>query len=309
MMAICIIMYMVSTAHWAVIVGWWCETSTTLQESLLSGITVSLIHESAACSSVITPYPQNLQWAHSIPLPTCALMALLTVNVILSDAIVLFRASVLAGTNQVVRPVSILLFSLLFGLSVWNSYSTCATRSGTASVCSFCSTSGVIMVVTSLALNVWATGIVGCKALQFKRTVKTHLTHPETSRLRPEKMLSIIIDSGVLYCALWTVVMIGEFIEPLSDAIIISLQESSLIQLVGMYPTILVAVASFDRLRGDRPVRALHPSAGSRQFSALSPSSVQRTISGQPSGQARVVIDLDTAHETSEARKQLSVVR
>lgn len=76
-----------------------------------------------------------------------------------------------------------------------------------------------------------------------------------------------------------------------------------------MYPTILVAVASFDRLRGDRPVRALYPFAESRQSSALSPSSVQHTISGQPSGQARVVIDLDTAHETSEARKQLSVVR
>ena len=98
------------------------------------------------------------------------------IQIVLSDAIVLFRACMIWTCNHVIRTISALLFFLLLGerlqslrhdrylrvlgFSGYNIYLTCASRLGTAVLCSFCSSTGAIVVAISLALNVWATAVV-----------------------------------------------------------------------------------------------------------------------------------------------------
>ncbi|KAI0084286.1 hypothetical protein BDY19DRAFT_971989 [Irpex rosettiformis] len=254
MMAVCIVMYMVSTAHWGISVGWWQKTSQSQERRLLTGIESALTDRGTTCSSFVTPqYEEAYGWAE-MPLPTCALMALVAVNVILSDAIVLFRACTILDAKRAVRAISVVLFVILLGTSLYNIYTTCAIF---GMMCSFCSFSGIMVVSTSFVLNVWATAIVGYKACVHKRTVKNFFAQGDNTRVRPERVLTFIVDSGLLYCTLWTIVMISEFTGGLGS-VILSLQNACLIQLVGMYPTILVTAVAFERLQGSQASLVTH---------------------------------------------------
>ncbi|KAI0084288.1 hypothetical protein BDY19DRAFT_540886 [Irpex rosettiformis] len=260
MMAVCIIMYMVSTAHWGTSVRWWQETSQSQEGRLLTSIESALTGRETTCSSFVTPqYKADLGWVRSLSLPTRALTALLTVNVILSDAIVLFRACTILDGKRAVRAISVVLFVILLGFSGYNIYVTCVGRFGTAAMCSFCSYGGVMVVSASWVLNVWATAIVGYKACVHKRMVRNFFAQADNTRVRPERVLTIIVDSGLLYCALWTIVMASELIVgPAGSVILLSLQNGCLIQLVGMYPTILVTAAAFERLQGSQADLVTH---------------------------------------------------
>ncbi|KAI0093035.1 hypothetical protein BDY19DRAFT_921665 [Irpex rosettiformis] len=111
----------------------------------------------------------------------------------------------------------------------------------------------------SLALNLWATFAIGYKAWIHKSVIKKYLS-AGGKRTQSEKILLLLIDSGLLYCALWAVVTAGEFqywrgsfdfAEP-GMPITAYLQDGALIHLVGIYPTVLVIMFSLQRSQSNK---------------------------------------------------------
>ncbi|KAI0757851.1 hypothetical protein BC629DRAFT_1598244 [Irpex lacteus] len=206
MIAICMFMYAMATVHWGLTFGWWRKASRRNEDSYLGSIRSISAGDSnytAVCAErddedlVVATFGDSYYLTFSSP-PTCAPGSILMINVILSDAIVLFRACTIWGRKRTTTGVSITLFALLLiaaGVNIWSSC-------GFSSICTFCGPVGLPAACMSFMLNVWATAIIAYKAWAHKRVIKSYLTTGST-RTRAEKLLGLFVDSGALYSALW----------------------------------------------------------------------------------------------------------
>ncbi|KAI0809104.1 hypothetical protein BC629DRAFT_1482011 [Irpex lacteus] len=193
MISVCVTMYAAATAHWVVMFDWLQKTSSLQEEFLLNSIQHSAI--AALCPTPQEFNPDSPLFFNLPVLPSCAPTAFLSVNVILSDALVLYRARVIWPRNIVVQLVSSLLFLWLLEKSA---------------ECNFCNSNGVPVIGVSFILNLWATFLIGYKAWEHKQVIKSYLTKGNT-RTRSEKVLGLLIDTGLLYSALWVIVLAGTF--------------------------------------------------------------------------------------------------
>ncbi|KAI0310297.1 hypothetical protein OF83DRAFT_1178704 [Amylostereum chailletii] len=122
---------------------------------------------------------------------------------------------------------------------------------------------GAAAFVLSWATNMWSTTLISYKAWRHRRLITGNL-RSRSIRSQAEKVMMLFVESGVLYCALWSVlvayILIREFGFGREFSIdtpkwrftdrIDELEENGLIHLIGMYPTILVALVSLQKLRG-----------------------------------------------------------
>ncbi|KAI0747353.1 hypothetical protein BC629DRAFT_1560484 [Irpex lacteus] len=279
MLALCLVMYTMATVHWGLTFGWWRAASQKNAERFSSIILDASRNHSAytfMCGVFDTGEIDPIHtgdvdpsmnhgdsyWLDFSSPPPCAPASMLTTNVILSDAVVLFRACAIWSHKRTINTISVVLFTLLLvssGLNLWHSCSgvefTFEGLGNPDSGCPFCDKLwGLPAVCTSLVLNIWATAVIGCKAWTHKRIIKTYLTTGNT-RTRAEKVLALLVDSGALYSALWAFLMIVMLTLPWAATY---LQIASLVQLVGMYPTILVIAISIENFMGSETIRTLH---------------------------------------------------
>ncbi|KAI0313843.1 hypothetical protein OF83DRAFT_1175289 [Amylostereum chailletii] len=158
-----------------------------------------------------------------------------------TDAIVVWRAWVICErrTRIFIPPFFFLL--ALIGVSIasivlsyrWFLFTD--TSVGDASLIN----GGVSWILTILT-NVWATAAVGVRAWSHRQFIKKQLGEG-TARSKAEKMLALLIESGALYICVWIVYILvyfgpSEVAKLTFDAIII--------QLVGIYPTLVIALTS-----------------------------------------------------------------
>jgi hypothetical protein len=81
MIATCLIMYAMATAHWTIILGWLNKMSSGVQETLVSCLVNALDGEQTSCTpSSSSPYELR-RLADSQLVPTCAPTVMLAVNV------------------------------------------------------------------------------------------------------------------------------------------------------------------------------------------------------------------------------------
>ncbi|EIM89207.1 uncharacterized protein STEHIDRAFT_154886 [Stereum hirsutum FP-91666 SS1] len=105
--------------------------------------------------------------------------------------------------------------------------------------------------VLSLSTNLVATGLIGFKAWRYRRTIKVNLGDTSVhSRTSAPKIMLLLIESGVLYCLFW-MLLIGmnvsfatEVTMNLNVRFTGSILQDASVQLSGIYPiTIIVLVA------------------------------------------------------------------
>ncbi|KAH9953590.1 hypothetical protein BGW80DRAFT_1468429 [Lactifluus volemus] len=99
----------------------------------------------------------------------------------------------------------------------------------------------LIMLGNTLGTNLLCTGLIGWKAWEHRVTIKQHLGECNVST-RVEKILAILIESGLVYCCLEIVYLIaglGVFPEPFSSA-----TQFALLVLLGAYPTSITILVS-----------------------------------------------------------------
>ncbi|GJE87221.1 hypothetical protein PsYK624_033040 [Phanerochaete sordida] len=191
----------------------------------------------------------QLTWVSSAPV---------TVNSILGDVVVLWRAWALWPRSRIVKIVSVLLIVSCTAMSTWNTVAKYTFRIYDSSPAT----------LPSWFANLWATALIGSRAWQHRRHVLVHLH--SSFRSSTERVLLLLVESGVLYClfgALFTLPSIVNFLAdfvpalrafeatPFSRALYV-IEAGPLIDILGMYPTAVILLMELSNHYAHRALSA-----------------------------------------------------
>ncbi|KAI0752532.1 hypothetical protein C8Q80DRAFT_1267072 [Daedaleopsis nitida] len=201
------------------------------------------------------------------PRPTqeCVGTASLTVNVVLGDAVVWWRALVLwqrCPARRCVYSIFLVCITLIPGVVVTtqacNSGSSPILLSSGGSSATVSSGSfyirdewGLAASVLSLLANFLSTSLIAYKAWEHRRLVRLGLGRG-SARTRVEKALALLIESGTIYCVLWILIVAYQ-----AGSITMSptayiyrfhfIVEGCLIALIAIYPTLIVILVAMNQ--------------------------------------------------------------
>ncbi|KAI0690136.1 hypothetical protein C8T65DRAFT_730903 [Cerioporus squamosus] len=222
-------------------------------------------------------------------LQACTGTAALTINVTIGDSIVWWRALVLWPDNRVVRWLCVMMILLTSVTGVLDTVVVCvrvAQEDDWATPGSVFklpdgdqiiegsmfsgSAYGVLAGLSSLLTNIAATSLIAYRAWEHRRIIMSHLKG-FSPRTQVERTLALLVESGLLYCAIWVLMVVCEVIHlPLGA------EESAfadrfryvmngcLVPMIGMYPTLMIIVCALDRSLYEKSVdeHARNPSLG-----------------------------------------------
>ncbi|ETW76290.1 hypothetical protein HETIRDRAFT_480361 [Heterobasidion irregulare TC 32-1] len=186
---------------------------------------------------------------------------LYTINGILSDAVVVWRAWVLWQDNRklVLAPLVLLLGSLcILCVQIGLQTASDLTDSIPPNALNKVRTSSWAL---SLATNTVATSLIGYKAWSHRRFLKANLSHG-SRKTKVEKVLAILVETGLFYC-LQQAIMIGMGYIPLPDnprSPVSSVLNGVSVHLAGIYPTMIIVLVNFQRSIMDTPGVSLNVS-------------------------------------------------
>ncbi|KAI1784824.1 hypothetical protein LXA43DRAFT_190553, partial [Ganoderma leucocontextum] len=197
---------------------------------------------------------------------SCAPTATLTINILLGDAIVCWRACVLWRGNRILMGACIMLLLTTFALGTADTKYACSWEAGgswqpdphadgTGSLYQGFSY-GVAATVLSLSTNLFSTAAVMVKAWQSRRTLKRYVvTGPMVSQT--EKVFSLLIESGAIYCALWVMVLAWQAGTYMGMGWIAGdnsfwdifnvIMNGALVPLIAIYPTVIIVLVALSR--------------------------------------------------------------
>ncbi|KAJ8495513.1 hypothetical protein ONZ51_g1631 [Trametes cubensis] len=144
----------------------------------------------------------------------CALTAPLLVNILLSDGVVWWRAWVLSGRKRSVLLFAGILLLATFVMSVLSTRNSCslthARELSYITVDLFSNDAfGVAATALSLFTNASATAAIGVQAWRFRKLLGSHL-NTLSGRVRAEEILHLLIESSLVYCVLWSIILVGQ---------------------------------------------------------------------------------------------------
>ncbi|KAI0028243.1 hypothetical protein K488DRAFT_89930 [Vararia minispora EC-137] len=163
------------------------------------------------------PYSELGSWDGLSTGPTYIIISVgFPVIMLLGDAIVLWRACVIWLNSKRFRAICVFLFLLTFvpvvasiALAVEASlvnegnrrkYSFRGMR---VTLADFTLIPPLIAMSTSLLSNVFATGAIGYRAWKHRQTIRANLAETGSRRLMTEKVMALIIESGIAYVCIW----------------------------------------------------------------------------------------------------------
>jgi len=101
----------------------------------------------------------------------------------------------------------------------------------------------IITLLTSLLSNFTATGVVGATAWRHYKTIRAAFSEDKTSSLRTNRILLLVIESGVLYCLSALTVLVSSLIR-LPQGTLGDLYTPINVQIAGAYPSIVLLLVS-----------------------------------------------------------------
>ncbi|KAI0261629.1 hypothetical protein BC834DRAFT_461591 [Gloeopeniophorella convolvens] len=211
-LAASVVMYVVSATHWAISIALLARAT---RDGSVVGIVMTPIER------LITSY-----------LPS--------ISSILGDAIVVWRAWVLweRRRNLFIPPVLFLLATI--ATSAAGAVLTFkSASSGRWQEVDIDDTLGYTTFSLTILINLWATSLIWIKAWQHRRFIRS-LMGKSTPRTRVEKALTFIIESGALYLCIWVTYIVIHVTCPGASFI----WHAIVVQLIGIYPTVIVAVVT-----------------------------------------------------------------
>lgn len=97
-----------------------------------------------------------------------------------------------------------------------------------------------IVVGPMLGTNILSTSLIAWKAWEYRRTVSAHLRKGSASD-RAEKVLALLIESGLVYCLIWIFYLMTAFnVLPGSGSYTVNLV---MLFLSSMYPAVIIIIA------------------------------------------------------------------
>ncbi|EKM56664.1 uncharacterized protein PHACADRAFT_207861 [Phanerochaete carnosa HHB-10118-sp] len=253
MALICMVMYATAAAHLALAVQYSflnAAASTSLQAAAFQCAMELFGVANRGCDR------GDATATASYTVPSCTATPLLIVNMILSDSIVLWRAWVLWSKRRLLTAVSTLLVLSTLTMSILNVRNICKAEPRTTEAEFTTDVYGLSAFVLSLLTNTWTTSLIAYKAWEHRQSVRKMFKDGSIG-VRTAKILVLFVDSGLLYCGFWAIlvayIVIDEyyFIGPGNDFTIRSVKwyfvtrirqvlGTVLVDVIGMYPTVLV---------------------------------------------------------------------
>jgi len=229
---------------------------------------------------------------------------LLSLNIVLSDIIVLWRAYVAWDRRYWVRVVCGLLSVCTFITSIIFIKNTMTnSNSNVTSPLNFTNFTqsgfentelGIAVLTTSLLSNVCATILIAFKAWNHRREVAK--LNVVTRRTLVERVLALLIESGFVYACIWVLYIISSTsnlldIPGFPDVPLSALSsltpasygfDSAMVQITSMYPTLLLILISLGKIQHQE------------LYVKYSPTQVPRTRVTQP-----ITVDVEIGVERS----------
>ncbi|KAJ7611981.1 hypothetical protein DFH06DRAFT_1371592 [Mycena polygramma] len=227
--------------------------------------------------------------------------ALFTFNMIVGDSVVIWRVWAIyrQRIQAIVIPCFMLLTSFVFGMVAF----ACQVDSLLGAEERVCSTVAPISWAFSAATNITCTVMIGLKAWKHRTMMRqlNILGNLDPREMSTVKILSILVESGSIYCLLWISLVMGYFdITPDSPWFYVEkLVASFTNQMTGMFPTLIIVIVNFERtIWGDSPTKSNGATLNTLQFaSAPGPTDSLGTHRGD--------IQLETVAEVTRQKSQV----
>lgn len=178
-----------------------------------------------------------------------ALFYLSFFNYVSGDAIIVWRAWALWPDNRkvVMLPIGLLIGSIASslvcgGLEI-RAFHTQSLRiekiGGNAQLASW---------ALSLATSVVATLLIAYKAWIHRKFIQSNMSSGGIRRSKAGKIMSLLAESGVVYCLVWITLMFTSYINlPNDDGLAGNLFLPLSVQITGIYPTIIIVLVSLEK--------------------------------------------------------------
>ncbi|KAI0056933.1 hypothetical protein BV25DRAFT_1920576 [Artomyces pyxidatus] len=171
------------------------------------------------------------------------------INYVLSDAIVVWRALVLWGSDfKIFAILAIFMLGTTaaagtdVGLSLAQLFGTLdvvddqsAVKGGERSL---------ILVGPTLGTNVVATSLIAYKAWRHRAFIRENLIGL-SSVTKVQKILALLVESGIIYCIVWIFYLLASF--RVFPAVGFAVMDSIMVQIAGIYPTIIIVLVSLQK--------------------------------------------------------------
>ncbi|KAJ7853318.1 hypothetical protein B0H14DRAFT_2758549 [Mycena olivaceomarginata] len=202
--------------------------------------------------------------------------ALFMFNMIVGDGVVVWRAWVLYARARWVVGVPCLMLCMSFIFTVIDlgclagaGYANQTAMASGGAVCERAELSWAFSFVT----NGTCTVLIGYKAWQHRRSTRALNTTITSTRLSTNRILSLLVESGFIYCLFWLTQYIL-FVDISRAAPVIYVYELFAgmgDQISGMYPTLIIAIVNLHQTLWDdsapdaRADSAMHFAAGAKR--------------------------------------------
>ncbi|KAJ7703951.1 hypothetical protein B0H17DRAFT_1003217 [Mycena rosella] len=177
--------------------------------------------------------------------------ALFMFNMVVGDSVVIWRAWVLYQRTLWVVSIPCLALLMSFIFTVVDI--TCLTGAGWGNQSAIagggpvCAHAELTSWAFSFVTNATCTILIGFKAWRHRRTMKSLNTLENNRRMSTHKLLSVLVESGFIYCLFWLTQLIL-FIDVSRDKPIIYVYQLFAgmgDQISGMYPTLIIVIVNF----------------------------------------------------------------
>ncbi|KAI9439086.1 hypothetical protein H4582DRAFT_112939 [Lactarius indigo] len=102
----------------------------------------------------------------------------------------------------------------------------------------------LIMAGPTLGTNLVSTGLIAWKAWQHRTSVRKHLGEASGS-VRVERVFTLLIESGFIYCCLWVLYLLSVFsVIPQPG---FTIMEHMLLFVSGLYPTLIIILVAIQK--------------------------------------------------------------
>ncbi|KAI0690131.1 hypothetical protein C8T65DRAFT_745924 [Cerioporus squamosus] len=237
----------------------------------------------------------------------------LTVNVVIGDSVVWWRAWVLWPGSWAIRSVCIIMMLLTSIMGIMDTHDACDTSAAryyyheTLTFGTLFSNDlwGVVTALSSLLTNIIATTFIAYRAWEHRRTIMSYLRR-SSRRTQVERTLALLVESGLLYCALWVLIVTYElgsmfvwYTTTTFENGFYYVMEGCIVLLIGMYPTLIIILCAVDKSIHEK-------SADDHAWNASlvfyrSPSTPRGTLSELLSATSATVVEEDVTASSADA--------
>ncbi|KAJ8090448.1 hypothetical protein PM082_019046 [Marasmius tenuissimus] len=173
---------------------------------------------------------------------------LLPIAVVVGDSIVIWRAWVLSAGNKKIMFVPVMLQLALTGTSfAW--VGCFVDASMPTEIPETCRKINTATYILSMLANIAGTSVIGYTTWCFRKAISRYLNNGP-HQARAEKVMVLLVESGVLYTSLW-IIQLAVLVAPSSSSLVNQafrqIFSAAATQLVGIYPTAMIVLVFLQR--------------------------------------------------------------